>query len=109
MVACRAHPGDLNSRGRHLAAAHRSGGRLDEAIDVYETTLASNRRVLGDDHPQTLTSANNLATAYANAGRLDEAIDLYEATLTICRRVLDDDHPTTTLVRDNLESARPQH
>ena len=30
--------------------------------------------MLGDDHPDTLTSRNNLAYAYESAGRLDEAI-----------------------------------
>ena len=36
----------------------------------------THERVLGDTHPDTLTSRNNLATAYQAAGRLAEAEDL---------------------------------
>ncbi len=61
--------------------------------------------MLGDDHPDTLSSRNNLACAYESAGRLDEAIDLYEQTLTDRRRVLGDDHPDTLTSRNNLAYA----
>ena len=37
--------------------------------------------MLGEDHPDTLTSRNNLASAYQAAGDLGRAIPLYEQTL----------------------------
>ncbi len=37
-------------------------------------------RVLGEDHPDTLTLRNNLAGAYRSVGDLGRAILLYEAT-----------------------------
>ena len=43
--------------------------------------MADFERVLGDIHPDTLTSRNNLAHAYKAAGRLGEAILLFERTL----------------------------
>jgi hypothetical protein len=52
-----------------LANAYRAAGRLDEAITLREQTLAARERVLGPDHPHTLTSRNNLASAYQAAGR----------------------------------------
>ena len=64
--------------------------------------------MLGEDHPDTLTSRNNLAGAYQAAGDLGRAIPLYEQTLTELRRVLGEDHPTVALVRDNLAAARRQ-
>jgi hypothetical protein len=48
-------------------------GRLAEAIPLYLRTLADRERVLGDTHPDTLTSRNNLAHAYQEAGRLGDA------------------------------------
>ena len=39
-------------------------------------------RVLGEDHPDTLTSRGNLAGAYQAAGDLGRAIPLYEQTLS---------------------------
>ena len=38
------------------------------------------RRLLGEEHPNTLNSANNLAGAYESAGRLEQPIPLYEQT-----------------------------
>ena len=41
--------------------AYRAAGRLDEAIPLFERTLADSERVLGVTHPDTLASRNNLA------------------------------------------------
>ena len=62
-------------------------------------------KILGDDHPDALTSRNNLAGAYKSAGRLDEAIPLYEQVLADSARVLGDNHPHTLTSRDNLAGA----
>lgn len=73
-----------------------------------EQTLADRVRVLGEDHPQTLSSHNNLAVAYQAAGDLGPAIPLYEQALVGCVRVLGEDHPQTKIVRGNLAIARKQ-
>jgi tetratricopeptide (TPR) repeat protein len=75
---------------------------LDEAIGLYEQTLADRERILGADHPDTLSSRNNLAGAYESAGRLDEAIGLHEQTLADRERILGADHPNTLTSRNNL-------
>ena len=49
------HPDTLTSRN-NLAYAYQAAGRLDEAIALYEQTLADYERVLGADHPDTLSS-----------------------------------------------------
>ena len=94
-----------NSRN-NLADAYRAAGRAAEAIPLLERTLADRERVLGPDHPDTLTSRNNLAYAYVAAGRAAEAIPLYERTLADQERVLGPDHPGTLASRDNLAAAR---
>ena len=62
-------------------------------------------KILGPDHPDTLTSRNNLAYAYRSAGRLDQAIPLYEEVLADRVRLLGDDHPQTLTSRNNLAGA----
>ena len=88
-----------------IASAYHAAGRLDEAITLYEQLLTDRIRVLGEDHPDTLTSRNNLAGAYESAGRLDEAITLYEQVLTDSIRVLGKDHPNTLTTLNNLAGA----
>ena len=58
-----------------------------------ERTLADRERVLGETHPDTLTSRSNLANAYRDAGRLDQAVPLLERTLADRERVLGETHP----------------
>ena len=79
----------------YLAWALRDMGRYAEARDLDEDTLARRRRVLGEDHPDTLTSANNLAIDLRNLGEYQAARELDEDTLARHRRVLGDDHPDT--------------
>lgn len=49
------HPDTLASRN-DLASAYESAGRPDEAIGFFEQVVAESERVLGIDHPVTLTS-----------------------------------------------------
>ena len=81
------HPDTLRTRN-NLAAIYQSAGRLDQAIALYEQTLADSRQELGVDHPDVFKSQSNLAGAYADAGRIDEAISLYEQTLADGEQVL---------------------
>ena len=81
------------------------GDSAAQAIVIGERLVAACERVLGPDHPDTLTSRNNLAAAYRAAGRLDEAITLHEQTLAARERVLGPDHPDTLTSRNNLAAA----
>ena len=56
----------------YLAWALRERGRYAEARELDEDTLARCRRVLGEDHPDTLRSANNLAIDLTNLGETSD-------------------------------------
>ena len=58
--------------------------------------------MLGADHPQTLTSANNLAAVLRDFGEYQAASELDQDTLARYRRVLGEDHPSTLRSADNL-------
>jgi putative methionine-R-sulfoxide reductase with GAF domain len=72
------------------------------AIQLDEDTLAHYRRVLGNDHPDTLRSAHHLAVSLRALGEHQRARQLHEDTLTRRRRVLGDDHPDTLRSANNL-------
>jgi hypothetical protein len=72
---------------------------------MYESVLADCHRVLGPNHPDTLTCRSDLAAAYEMDGRLDEAISLYAHTLAIRERVLGPQHPDTLSSRSSLAVA----
>ncbi|MDG4759084.1 tetratricopeptide repeat protein [Micromonospora sp. WMMD710] len=80
-------------------------GQVPAAITHFEQVVAGRRRMLGDEHPDTLTSRHNLASAYQTAGRVDEAIVLHEHVLSVYRRMLGDEHPDTLASQNNLARA----
>ena len=95
----------LGLRGRAVWFLLDLGDSAAQAIEVGEALLADYERVLGLDHPDSLTSRNYLATAYRAAGRAAEAIPLHERTLADSERVLGPDHPDTLTSRNNLGEA----
>jgi hypothetical protein len=53
------------------------------------------KRVLGAEHPSTLTSMANLAYTWKEQGRDAEAIHLIAQCLAVQMRILGADHPNT--------------
>jgi tetratricopeptide (TPR) repeat protein len=80
----------LNRAAEYL----KSRGEPATARPLCERAWDLRRSRLGDDHPDTLKSANNLADDLWVLGHYEQARQLAEDTLTRCRRVLGD-HPHT--------------
>ncbi len=76
-------------------------GEPGPARPLFERALADRRRVLGEDHPDTLGSANNLALDLGALGEYEQARELDENTLTR-RQVLGEDHPDTLRSAEDL-------
>jgi hypothetical protein len=77
-------------------------GRHKEAEELLVQVIEIERRVLGGEHPDTLTSMANLAATYSNQGRWKEANKLEGQVLQTTKRVLGNEHPDTLLSMDNL-------
>ena len=95
----------LDLRGWALRSLNELADSPAQAIRFGRALTADCQRVLGRDHPDTLTSRNNLAYAYRSAGRLGEAIPLYQEVLAGRGRVLGPDHPDTLTCRNDLAGA----
>ncbi|MFI8290170.1 tetratricopeptide repeat protein, partial [Streptomyces sp. NPDC085614] len=78
-------------------------GQVEEARDLAADTLTRQRQTLGEDHPDTLSTASNLAIDLAALGQVEEARDLAADTLTRQRQVLGEDHPNTLILRRVME------
>jgi tetratricopeptide (TPR) repeat protein len=87
-----------------LACLH--AGRYGEAEPLLVRALEARERVLGAEHPDTLTSVNNLAVLYESQGRLGEAEPLYLRALAGSERVLGAVHPDTLTSVNNLAVLR---
>ncbi|CAG8972335.1 hypothetical protein HYALB_00001738 [Hymenoscyphus albidus] len=81
-----------------------SDGRYDEAEAPFVEVMTRHKRVLGHEHPSTLTSIANLASTYRNQGRWKEAEDLEVQVMETRKRVLGEEHPSTLTSIANLAS-----
>ena len=54
--------------------------------------METRKRVLGDEHPDTLTSMANLAATYRNQGRWNGAEELEVQVIKTFKRVLRDEY-----------------
>jgi hypothetical protein len=64
--------------------------------------------VLGEEHPDTLTSMNNLAFTLHQAGDLAGAVRLLRKCLAGRRQVLGEDHPDTVATAEFLKRFQAQ-
>jgi hypothetical protein len=77
-------------------------GKLAEAEPYYREALEKQRRILGDDHPDTLNTINNLGLLLQDLRKLDQAEPFLREALEKSRLLRGDDHPSTIQTMYNL-------
>ncbi|KAF2804628.1 TPR-like protein [Mytilinidion resinicola] len=77
-------------------------GRLPEGRVIQEFIWNEKRRLLGEEHPDTISAMYNLAVTLGYQGQLDEAAKMKKEVLEKRRRILGEEHPDTILVMSNL-------
>lgn len=91
-----------------LADRYRGLGLHDVAFPLQERALATRRRVLGEEHPDTLTSIDSLGLLLQDQGRLAEAEPYCREALEKSRRVRGEQNPSTLVFTENLARALQQ-
>jgi len=89
-------PEDINPLvGMHISHIYNEGGHLKEMEALEVMVMEKRKRVLGDNHPDTLISMVNLAGTYEQQGRWGEAEALELVVVEKRKLVQGDDHPDT--------------
>jgi len=88
----------LSRAGRSLD----DSGLLDAARTHWADMVATSHRLLGPDHPDTLTARHHLAHLRGQAGDPAHATAAFEELLADELRTLGPDHPHTLATRHNL-------
>jgi tetratricopeptide (TPR) repeat protein len=81
-----------------------SDGRWKEAEELYVQVVEIRKRVLGEEHPDTVASLANLAATYWSQGQWKEAEELFVQVVEIRKVVLGIEHPHTLTSMTNLSS-----
>jgi tetratricopeptide (TPR) repeat protein len=87
---------------RMCATALYLDGRCKEAEVLFVQVTEESKKVLGHEHPDTLTSMAGLAGTYRDQGRWKEAEELLEQAIETRKRVLGDEHSDTLTSMGNL-------
>ncbi len=85
-----------------LAFLYQQLGLFDAALPLQTAALDTNRRVLGQEHPDTLSSINNTGMLLRAQGKLAEAEPYLKEALDKRRRVLGEEHPETLTSINNM-------
>ncbi|KAI2956395.1 hypothetical protein CBS147324_10941 [Aspergillus niger] len=81
-----------------------SDGRWKEAEELGVQVMDIRKRILGSEHPDTLTSMANLASTYWKKGQWKEAEELDVQVMELRKQVLGSEHPDTLTSMANLAS-----
>ncbi|KAF8245681.1 TPR-like protein [Wilcoxina mikolae CBS 423.85] len=77
-------------------------GNYSEALPSARTALVDYADLLGEEHPETLSSMHTLAMTYHYLGLLEQARVLGEQVVETSQRVLGPEHPETLASMSNL-------
>ena len=66
-------------------------------------------KILGEEHPDTLTSLNNLAITYGDIGEHHKEVELEEKVYALQCKVLEEEHPELKIMwEEELSQIRAQ-
>ena len=81
----------------YVAAAFSNQKEYAKAEKMHRETLRLYKKVLGEEHPNTLTSMSHVAAALSDQGEYVEAEKMHRETLRLYKKVLGDEHPHTLM------------
>lgn len=79
-----------------------SDGRYFEAETLVREVFETRSEILGSDHPDTLTSADNLGYVLRHQGKYGESEEIHQRVLENRKQILGVDHPHMLTSADNL-------
>ena len=77
-------------------------GKHGEARAFYIAALEGRRRLLGEEHKESLGLLNNLGMALSEVKDYEGAIEYYQQALTVQEKVLGKTHPDTLATIENM-------
>jgi len=86
----------------NLAVSYDYIGRHKDALDLKEKVLVLQKKMLGEDNPDTLRTMGNITSSYWNIGRHKDGLELNQVVLEMQTRVLGIEHPDTLRTSWNL-------
>jgi hypothetical protein len=86
----------------NLASTHKNLGRWDKAEGLFVQVMEARKRVLGPEHPDTVTTMVNLAFTWRGMSQNMKAMELMMECIRLRKQILGAEHPHTLYVSETL-------
>ena len=83
----------------NLAIAYGKVGRNEDAVNLYRDVYSGYLKLNGEEHEETLRTANNLADSLINLERFEEANSMMRKAVPVAQRVLGESRQLTLMMR----------
>ncbi|KAF2201277.1 hypothetical protein GQ43DRAFT_371863, partial [Delitschia confertaspora ATCC 74209] len=87
-----------------IGTAYFGEGRWKDAEELFMQVMETRKRMLGEEHPDMLTSMTNQVSTFWNQGRWKEAEELGVQVIETRKRVFGEEHRDTVSTMNNLPS-----
>ncbi|CAF0842947.1 unnamed protein product [Adineta steineri] len=77
-------------------------GKYEEALTLYEKSLAIDQKTLPSNHPNLASSYNNIGNVHRRMGNYPKALSYYEKALEIRQQSLPPNHPDLASSYNNI-------
>ena len=93
----------VDAQLRHaLAELYGRIGLNEAAVPLQESALATRRRVLGEEAPETIAAVGNMGVLLRELGRLAEAEPYHREAIEKSRRILGEERPEAIIAISNM-------
>ena len=80
-------------------------GTMKKQLEYNERCYELRKKVLGEEHPDTLTSLGNLASSYEDVGNYEQQLEYNKKCYELRKKVLGEEHPDTLTSLGNLATS----
>ncbi|CAF1483134.1 unnamed protein product [Adineta steineri] len=94
--------GDKAPIYHQLGSIKHDQGKYEEALTLYEKSLAIKQKTLPANHPDLATSYNNIGLVHYNMGNYPKALSSHKKALEIRQQSLPSDHPDLASSNNNI-------
>ena len=92
-----------------MATSYSNLGEYEKSKELDEKVYEARVRVLGEEHPDTLSSFLDLAACYYKLGKYEKSREMFKKLYDIYLRVLGKEHIKTVKIHDIVEAFKREH
>ena len=87
-----------------MASSYFKLGEYEQSLYLNKKVIKIRCKILGKNHPDTLSSLQSLASVYSELGSYQKAKTLQKDVYDLSKRILGETHPQTIKAKESLNN-----